>query len=483
MRYSVLIAALLAPVFVCEAQKITISEADSLYRCGKYDETVSETIKIQLKALSEADTTTLIKALCLCADACIELGDEDTAIQMYDICSTYTGMIEPMFLLSSSLYNVASIYYESGAYAVADEYITKSIYIDTQRNGDSVHALRFLLAAKISYAQGDYEKALSLVAQGKECSEINHNKNVEGRLMLLEANCYEALAGDSPDWHTLEKSYSEAYDTQLSAYQTLPHRSSNPYLAESCYDLGRVKVVLGKLDEAEQYFKDAVDYSGETTSMRGKSPIITLQTFNELASLMQMKGRPDLAAEYSARANALSFVPYVMEMSTKLSLSQMEFIRRQKDVQIEHQTVRARAFLIGAIFMMVMFVILLLLFLRQVRMRRTIEQKNAQLLKLSFQKDKLINIIKSDESSTVEIPEDISRDTDMPEVKLSKREKDVLILCSKGLMNKEIASALNISVRTVETHKLNICHKVGVSTTAELVAFAYRYGWITKTDS
>lgn len=42
-------------------------------------------------------------------------------------------------------------------------------------------------------------------------------------------------------------------------------------------------------------------------------------------------------------------------------------------------------------------------------------------------------------------------------------------LCSEGLQSKEIASRLNISKRTVETHKNNIFRKLGINSTAELI--------------
>lgn len=55
---------------------------------------------------------------------------------------------------------------------------------------------------------------------------------------------------------------------------------------------------------------------------------------------------------------------------------------------------------------------------------------------------------------------------------LSDREKDVLILVAKGLMSKEIADNLNISVHTVISHRKNITRKTGIKSIAGLVAYA-----------
>lgn len=52
---------------------------------------------------------------------------------------------------------------------------------------------------------------------------------------------------------------------------------------------------------------------------------------------------------------------------------------------------------------------------------------------------------------------------------LSKREIEVLKLITDGKSNKEIAATLALSVYTVETHRKNIHHKLGVSNSIELL--------------
>lgn len=55
---------------------------------------------------------------------------------------------------------------------------------------------------------------------------------------------------------------------------------------------------------------------------------------------------------------------------------------------------------------------------------------------------------------------------------LTKRETSVLELVCKGYTHKEIGASLNISPRTVETHKKNIASKLDVRSTAEMVEYA-----------
>lgn len=59
---------------------------------------------------------------------------------------------------------------------------------------------------------------------------------------------------------------------------------------------------------------------------------------------------------------------------------------------------------------------------------------------------------------------------------LTMREREVLQLLSEGLATKEIASHLNLSVKTIETHRSNIMNKVGINSMSELVKYALREG-------
>ena len=58
---------------------------------------------------------------------------------------------------------------------------------------------------------------------------------------------------------------------------------------------------------------------------------------------------------------------------------------------------------------------------------------------------------------------------------LTRRESEVLQHLADGQSNKQIATALNLSVRTVETHRLNIKSKLGIEGQAELIKFAVQH--------
>lgn len=61
---------------------------------------------------------------------------------------------------------------------------------------------------------------------------------------------------------------------------------------------------------------------------------------------------------------------------------------------------------------------------------------------------------------------------------LTDREREVLVLVARGRSSKEIATALDISVRTVETHRANLMRKLGLDSVATLTQFAIREGLV-----
>ncbi|EGR1512698.1 response regulator transcription factor [Vibrio vulnificus] len=61
---------------------------------------------------------------------------------------------------------------------------------------------------------------------------------------------------------------------------------------------------------------------------------------------------------------------------------------------------------------------------------------------------------------------------------LSRREEAVLRLVAQGHSSKKIATLLEISYRTVETHRHNIKHKLELNSTAELAKYALEQGLI-----
>jgi DNA-binding NarL/FixJ family response regulator len=68
-----------------------------------------------------------------------------------------------------------------------------------------------------------------------------------------------------------------------------------------------------------------------------------------------------------------------------------------------------------------------------------------------------------------------------PDIGLTPREDEVLRLIAWGYSNKEVAAQLDLSVKTIETHKTNAMHKLGLQNRIEIVRYALLQGWLGDT--
>ena len=62
---------------------------------------------------------------------------------------------------------------------------------------------------------------------------------------------------------------------------------------------------------------------------------------------------------------------------------------------------------------------------------------------------------------------------------LTPRQREVLQLIAEGHSTKDIAQRLNLSVKTIETHRTELMHRLGIHDVAGLVRYAIRTGIVT----
>lgn len=72
----------------------------------------------------------------------------------------------------------------------------------------------------------------------------------------------------------------------------------------------------------------------------------------------------------------------------------------------------------------------------------------------------------------------VKKEMEINDVKLSDREIEIVKLLAKGINHKAIGEQLFISPRTVDAHRTNIMKKLNLSSTAELVVYAIKKGYI-----
>jgi len=63
---------------------------------------------------------------------------------------------------------------------------------------------------------------------------------------------------------------------------------------------------------------------------------------------------------------------------------------------------------------------------------------------------------------------------------LTPREREILQMLGEGNSNKEVATKLNLSLHTVETHRGNVLEKLNLHSTAEMILYAVRKGIVAS---
>jgi len=71
------------------------------------------------------------------------------------------------------------------------------------------------------------------------------------------------------------------------------------------------------------------------------------------------------------------------------------------------------------------------------------------------------------------------RADDQPSEQLSSRQREVLQLIAEGLSTKEIARRLDLSIKTVETHRTSLMRQLDVHEVTGLVRYAMKLGLLT----
>ncbi len=66
-----------------------------------------------------------------------------------------------------------------------------------------------------------------------------------------------------------------------------------------------------------------------------------------------------------------------------------------------------------------------------------------------------------------------------PASALTAREQQVMEMLARGMTNREIAEHLDISIKTVDTHRGHVLKKLGLRNNSELTRFAVKHGYVT----
>lgn len=396
-----------------------------------------------------------VKQWCAEGQKCLEEGDGLAAAQYYKKCYDALGTGKHAMTLSGTLYNIATLYEDAGDYKEAEKYIKRAIGLGEVLGRTGSLVLRYKEASAICLAQGREDEALEYALSGVEMARKEANENALGIILLQAADCYSAL-GQYAKTDSLCKESIELM---------LDWGKGKVWVPQAYLKLADNAARAGDNAQARHYYEQML----EETHL-GYDQMQMYTACHRLAGLLA-DDDPAAAAEYAALADSLDFAPAVDSLEKALALGNIEFPRREREAQIaaEHQRARMYAILTGLAFLVAL--LLLGLALTQRRFKKKEAAKNADLIKLMLQKDELLEMAKRTQENQDDVRRIYEDDIPLPDVNLTKREVEIARMACDGLINKEIAERLGISVNTVAVHKNNLYRKIGVNNTVELMRF------------
>ena len=360
---------------------------------------------------------------------------------------------------SSSLNNIAGLYLTFGQYDMAKRYIDEALEIERPLGRDANLALRLGMASEIYLKLDNAEYAL------RYADEDFHLDSLAGRgaraaIRLCQRASVLSALGQDP---SAEKDLMAA----------LPElRKANNLNSQSiAYALlGEIYLRAGRDNDAAEAFSQCVSLStaigNEYIEGRGQKGLWELYRKNSPSAALAHLERYN---QIQARINSDKAANEMARFNVKY-----ETLKKEQTIALQSQRLKGTIVAIGLLFLILISLCFVIVFYR--RMSRLAEEKNAILVKEALDRDRLLML--SRQNMEKQLKEEISKlpETVLPAVKLTARELEIGRLTSQGLLSKEVADKLEISQRTVETHKNNLYRKLGINNNAELVSYMHKAG-------
>ena len=427
-------------------------KADSLYESDRYQESISY-INDYLPLVREADEPeTLADLLSTLASAYARLGAYDLALDAQNECLALDRASGDEAAISSSLNNLAGICLSLEKFPEAEKLILEAIRHEEPLGNRQALAVRYGMASDIFAKQGHPKEAMEYAQKAYDLDrEDGREEKAAIRLSQLAARHIEANRPDEA-WSCLQQA--------VPVLQQGNHRHS---LAICRQQQGVVAAQKGLKSMAANYFRESLRLSQETGDLLTQKN--TLRYLIESLKESDPATALDYAKEYARTTDTL----FRKETARQVSLLQLQFSQTEKENKIQEQKVRIHNLRVQSVLLSLVILLLAIVMIGMNHGLKRRRQREIAKLRASLLKEKIKATNPS--PATTQILEQISEELlpTPPSIQLSAREKEVAQYCCQGLLAKEIAGKMGISTRTVETHKNNIFHKLGINSTAELV--------------
>lgn len=434
-----------------------LDKAGELFDGQQWHQTI-EVINQSLPELRQSgDKETLAECLSMLSIAYFRIGafssawDAQYECYQLDLASGDPGNI------SSSLNTLAGICLAMENYDEGEKLIMEAIGYEEKLDQPAALAVRYGMASDILLKQGKVDQAIAFATRAMELDQTaDRPVSVAVRQSQLAAAYLEA------------GKLAEAARLIDAAARTFESVQDLHSLTVCRHQQGMIAAKRGNFRQAANYLREGLTLSRQT------GEIMLQRNITRDLAVMLKDADPRAAVGYMQEVLVLSDSLYHQEMTRK-----MAELAIQNDLALKEHTIAAQEEALNArrkqVFLLVGLLVLLLA-LAVVLMRLIfIHKRDKKMLQeASDIKDKLL--VLGGGSSGPKDPEEVSQlvkklsETGSgPLNVLTPLEREIALLCSTGMVNKEIADRLALSPRTVETHKNNIFRKLGINSTAELV--------------
>lgn len=436
-----------------------LEKADSLYKSGKFKAAMTEAQHALDKADIDGNRPESISALSLMGIIAFDSGDKDKAIEYcckafklvrIDSDQTYKQTI---FTICNTLLSIARIYRMNGDHDKALEYMDKCLEIERILERPRQMCLKYNEKIEILIECGKYAEALETIDESKLYSKSSA-PYFNSRQEYQRGLCMEAMGDSTYAENRFREAASIARGLVGKEHVILPLFLNKL----ATYSIGR-----GEISEAIRYLQES-----DSIENMHRNNSDALETYTMLSEIYK-ETDSELSEHYATLAKGLDFQPFLNELAYKVAIYDIDFPTLARDQKIKNQRLKIYALVSTAILLLALLILALANFKVQ---RRLSESQKAEFVALEQtlrQKERLLEIanVIADEKvrkNVADLADEMGK-----EVKLSKREMQISELIADGLLNKEIADHLNISVRTVESHRNSIYRKLGINNSVELI--------------
>lgn len=368
--------------------------------------------------------------------------------------------------MSSTMNNLATLYLATGQAETALSYILPAIAMERESGNSERLAIRLGLASDIWLAMGQTEKALSCV---NEAYKLDRDAKREEKSAIRLSQKAAVLIAIEEDIEA-EKCLNEA----------IP-------ILETKHDITSLAICYNQLGHL--YYKEALYKFAEKTyraayeqASKAGSDYVKKKSLSGLWLCQKHLGKLNDALHTLEEYTQLSEKIADDRADSAVEDFRVRYETKEKEDRLMHEQDMSKIRLIVVICLSGFSVLLIVLLTLTYRMFRIRHRQVKILTKNQKVKDKLLSLVPaiSDNKESAELKEIVENIETLDDVpKMTSRELEVVKLCCEGLTSKEIASKLNVSVRTIDTHKSNIFKKIGISSSLELVKYAVKAGLYT----